>query len=201
MLLICPAADKAVQGHFQPVQALVVQSHEAKHIGGHGAIGIETAAFIEETEALPALFLNEGDNLIRIFGVHNPFHPHETGVLGQVLFQIPFLPVKERRQFLCRLCGAHVHGARVRIERFHHNGKGQFPAVPVINGASGGIEGLHPFRLVHGHFLIVMAPHNLHPHETKEQKTSYEADEKGKFHASLPHPISGQFLPHGPFSS
>ena len=82
MLLICPASDKFIQSHFQTIQSLIIQAYKAKHIGSHGIVGIETAAFIKETKALPFLFLNQGDNFIRIFRIHHPFQPYEARVLG-----------------------------------------------------------------------------------------------------------------------
>ena len=109
--------------------------------------------------------------------------------------------MKKRRQFFGCLFGTHIHGTGIGIKRFHHNGKSQFPAISVINGTAGRIESLHSFCLVQRHFFIMVALYDLHPHKTEKQETADDAEDERKPDASLPHPISGQFLFHVPFSS
>ena len=77
-LLALASADQVIQRHFKPVEPLVIETYKAQHIRCHRAIGIESAAFIEEAEAFPPFFLDQSLHFIGIFRIHQTLQPYEA---------------------------------------------------------------------------------------------------------------------------
>ena len=189
-------ADIRFQRFFQPVQPVAVDPDESQDIRQKRVIRIRALALADETEALPALFLQKRFHRLRHLRLHRAREPDETRVGGKLLFQFRFLNLQKRRKRYGGFLRRHIEHPRVRVERFGQKRERERISVSIVNRAARR-EKLHRVRrLIHRHRQETVVAEHLDVKKADDERQTHGRQNRQQYHAAILHQMKDCFPSH-----